>query len=94
MDGEGVAPAGSNELASELREVLRLERMWWTLGMPKERAIRERLGLTPARYHQLLERAIGRPEALELDPMLVLRLRRLRELRRRARQVRPLGLGA
>ena len=43
---------------------------------PKERAIRERFGFSAARYQQLLNRAIDRPEALAYDPMLVRRLRR------------------
>jgi Protein of unknown function (DUF3263) len=48
--------------------------------------------LSPARYYQLLNRLIDRPEALAYDPMLVQRLRRLREVRRRQRFARRLGL--
>lgn len=81
-------------LDPRLHEVLELEASWWSLGMTKDRAARERLGLSPVRYHQLLDRAIDRPEALARHPMLVLRLRRLRETRRRARSPLPLGLGA
>ena len=47
--------------------------------MSKERAIRERFGFSAARYHQLLNRAIDRPEAIAYDPMLVRRLRRIRD---------------
>jgi hypothetical protein len=54
--------------------------------------VRARFGLSPARYYQLLNRLIDRPEALEYDPMLVQRLRRLRESRRRKRFARRLGL--
>jgi hypothetical protein len=57
----------------------------------KDVAIRERFGLSPARYHQLLDRLLDEPEALEYDPMLVQRLRRLRESRRQKRFVRRLG---
>jgi hypothetical protein len=57
----------------------------------KDVAIRERFGLSPARYHQLLDRLLDDPEALEYDPMLVQRLRRLRESRREKRFVRRLG---
>ena len=81
-------------LDPRLDEVLELEASWWGLGVTKDRAVRERLGLSPARYHQLLDRAIDRPEALTRHTMLVLRLRRLREERRRARSASPLGLGA
>src|SRR5256885_15615782 len=58
----------------------------------KDVAIRERFGLSPARYHQLLDRLIDRPEALEYDPVLVQRLRRLRETRRARPFVKRLGL--
>ncbi len=81
-------------LDPRLGDVLELEASWWSLGLTKDRAVRERLGLSSARYHQLLDRAIDRPEALARYPMLVLRLRRLREERRRARSAAPLGLGA
>ncbi len=78
---------GHADLDARLVDVLDLERTWWQLGVPKERAIRERLGISPTRYHQLLNRAIDLPEALRYDPMLVRRLRRLREARRRRRFV-------
>jgi hypothetical protein len=75
-----MAEANLNErLDDRSRAILDLERGAWQLGMPKERAIRERLSISPARYHQLLNRLIDRPEALAYDPMLVRRLRRLRE---------------
>jgi uncharacterized protein DUF3263 len=74
------------------REILDFEREAWKLTVTKERAIRERFGFSPARYHQLLHRIIDRPEAVALDPMLVRRLRRLREVRRRARTASGLGV--
>lgn len=45
----------------------------------KEEAIRAELELTPARYYQLLDRIIDSEQALVADPMLVRRLRRIRE---------------
>ncbi|MDF2917869.1 MAG: hypothetical protein K0S70_2086 [Microbacterium sp.] len=51
----------------------------------KEEAIRRELGEAPARYYQLLGRLIDTPEALQAEPMLVARLRRIRDGRRRAR---------
>ncbi|HEX6230099.1 MAG TPA: DUF3263 domain-containing protein, partial [Actinomycetota bacterium] len=44
------------------------------------------------RYHQLLMRAIDLPQALAYDPVLVRRLRRLRESRRRSRFAERLGV--
>ena len=73
-------------------DILDFERDWWKDSLRKERAVRARFGLSPARYYQLLNRLIDRPEALEYDPMLVQRLRRLREARRRKRFARRLGL--
>jgi hypothetical protein len=73
-------------------EILDFERSWWQRSIPKEQAIRERFGVSPARYYQRLNRLIDRPEALELDPMLVRRLRRLRESRRQKRFARRLGV--
>ena len=74
------------------REILDFERESWKLGAPKERAIRERFGFSAARYHQLLNRLIDRPEALAHDPMLVRRLRRLHETRRRRQVATRLGV--
>lgn len=75
------------------RAILDLERGWWQQQGPKERAIRKRLGLSAARYYQLLNGLIDSPEALRYDPLLVRRLRRLRTARRRQRFARDLGLG-
>jgi hypothetical protein len=75
------------------RAILDFERGWWQRPGAKERAIRDRLGLSAARYYQLLNRLIDSPDALRYDPMLVKRLRRLRVLRRRQRFERDLGLG-
>jgi hypothetical protein len=81
-----------SQLDQRSRATLDFERSWWKEPGPKERAIRERFGLSAARYHQLLNRLIDRPEALAYDPMLVRRLRRLRDRRRRRRFARRLGL--
>jgi hypothetical protein len=79
-------------LDQRLRDVLDFERESWKLETPKERAIRERFGFSAARYHQLLGRALEMPEALEYDPMLVRRLLRVRDARRRRRVAGRLGV--
>jgi hypothetical protein len=63
------------------RDVLAFERQWWKYAGAKETAIRDRFGLPATRYYQLLNALLDRPEALQHDPQLVLRLRRLREQR-------------
>jgi uncharacterized protein DUF3263 len=83
---------GDTPLDPAWREILEFERGWWQASVPKERAIRERFGVSPARYYQRLNRLIDRREALEADPMLVRRLRRLRESRRRKRFAPRLGV--
>jgi hypothetical protein len=73
------------------QDVLEFERERQRPTVAKDLAVRHRFGISPARYYQLLNRLIDRPEALHYDPMLVQRLRRLRETRRRTRFARRLG---
>lgn len=70
------------------RALLRFEGEWHRHGGAKEEAIRSELGMSPARYYQLLGRLIDTSAALESDPMLVKRLRRLRDARQQARLAR------
>ena len=51
----------------------------------KELAIRERFDLSTTRYYEILNELLDEPEALEYDPLVVRRLRRVRDRRRRAR---------
>jgi len=85
-------PTTAAELDERSRAILDFEREAWRLQIAKQRAIRERFGFSATRYHQLLHRAIDRPEALAYDPMLVRRLRRLRDERRRRRVAGRLGV--
>ena len=81
-------------LSARERAILDFERAWWSLPGPKDRAIRERLELSPTRYYQVLAGLLDSGEALDYDPLVVRRLRRLREHRRRARwEGRPAGGG-
>ena len=71
---------------SELEiRVLEFERSWWRYAGAKESAIKELFDLTPARYYQLLNDLIDKDAALVAAPILVKRLRRLREARTAAR---------
>lgn len=72
-------------LTDQERAVLDFERNWWTVDGVKEVLIEQRLGLTASRYYRQLNELLDRPDALEHDPLVVRRLRRLRERRRRAR---------
>jgi hypothetical protein len=74
------------------RAILDFERMWWTEPGPKESAIRDRFELSGTRYYQILHELLDDPEALAYDPLVVRRLRRMRDRRRRARfEGRPAG---
>ena len=73
------------------RDILRFEAEWRRHVGAKEEAIRADLGMSPARYYQLLGRLIDTAEAQEHDPMLVKRLRRLRDARQHTRVTRVAG---
>ncbi len=72
-------------LSDDERAVLDFERTWWTLDGSKDALLQERLGFSAERYYQILNGLLLRPEALEHDPLVVRRLLRLRDRRRRAR---------
>ncbi|MBO0813712.1 MAG: DUF3263 domain-containing protein [Actinobacteria bacterium] len=78
-----VAPLSERET-----RVLAFERHWWRQPGAKEQAISDQLGLSAARYYQMLNELIDRPEAMAADPVLVKRLRRQRARRERIRSAR------
>ena|ERR1700712_2875741 len=83
----------ANELAERDVRILEFERAWWQHAGLKEQSIREEFGLFGARYYQILNRVIDEPAALAFDPMLIKRLRRLRDTRLAARSARLLPRG-
>ena len=94
--GTSEAVPGAREPGGELsdreREILAFERQWWKYAGAKEQAVRELFDMSATRYYQVLNTLIDSPAALEADPMLVKRLRRLRSTRQRARSARRLGV--
>ena len=80
------------ELSDRDREIIAFERQWWKYAGAKEQAIRELFDMSATRYYQVLNALIDSPIALEADPMLIKRLRRLRSTRQRARSARRLGV--
>ena len=77
--------SGLSDLESR---ILGFEANWWRFAGAKESAIKELFDLTAPRYYQLLNDLIDRDEALLAAPMLVKRLRRLREARMSTRIAR------
>jgi hypothetical protein len=72
-------------------KMLEFERSWWRHAGVKESSIKELFNLTPPAYYQLLNNLIDREEALMAEPILVKRLRRLRESRTVTRSSSKLG---
>jgi hypothetical protein len=87
-DVEPTVPTPRPETALSEREerILAFEAKWWKHAGAKEQAIRDAFGLSSTRYYQLLNALLDNPVALERDPVLVGRLRRLRSTRARTRR--------
>ena len=61
--------------------ILDFERQWWKYAGVKDAAIKELFNLSTKQYYELLNNLIDRPDALAASPLLIKRLRRLREAR-------------
>jgi hypothetical protein len=75
----------SEPLSERDRAILTFERQHWKYAGAKESAIRGQFGISATRYYQVLNHLLDEPAALVFDAVLVARLRRLREVRRRQR---------
>ncbi|MBM2617292.1 DUF3263 domain-containing protein [Actinoplanes sp. LDG1-06] len=73
-------------LTEREQQILAFEAKWWKHAGSKEQAVRDTFGLSSTRYYQLLNALLDNPAALEHDPVLVGRLRRLRSTRARTRR--------
>ena len=86
-----VVPSGetSGEPSAVLSErdaaILEFEKSWWAADGAKASEIRERFGMSTTAYHQILNGLLDDPAALAAQPLLVKRLRRLRDQRQRSR---------
>lgn len=88
------ATAAPDELSERDQQILAFERQWWKYAGAKDQAIRELFDLTATRYYQILNSLLDHPAALAHDPMLVKRLRRMRDTRQRTRSARRLNTNA
>lgn len=70
-----------DQLDERARQILAFEHRWWRNAGAKEQAIRDEFGLSPTRYYQLLNALLDERGALEAQPVLVRRLRRIRAAR-------------
>jgi hypothetical protein len=89
-----IPTAEAGGLSDRGRAILTFERQWWKYAGAKEQAVRDLFGMSATRYYQVLNALIDSPAALQADPMLVKRLRRVRAARQRARSARRLGIEA
>ncbi|NCD17739.1 MAG: DUF3263 domain-containing protein [Actinobacteria bacterium] len=81
-------PGGLSE--TEVR-ILQFEKQWWRYAGAKESAVRELFDMSATRYYQVLNGLLDNPAALAAEPMLVKRLRRMRQERHRERSARRLS---
>lgn len=65
--------------------ILDFERSWWTQDGVKDLMLRERFLCSADDYYNELNRLLDTDEALAYDPLVVRRLQRARERRRRMR---------
>jgi hypothetical protein len=72
-------------------EILEFERVWWGAVPNKESAVRERFGLTLARYYQRVYALCEKPGALEYDAVFVRQCRQAQDIRATARRLGPEG---
>ena len=79
------------ELSAQDKRILDFERSWWKHAGVKEQAIRDHFEMSATRYYQILNELLEKTAALDYDPILVKRLKRLRVYRQRQRVARLLG---
>lgn len=88
MDESAMTTSPVYGLSDLEMRILEFERSWWRYAGAKESAIKELFDMSAPRYYQLLNDLIDREDALLASPMLVKRLRRLRQARMSARSSR------
>jgi hypothetical protein len=69
--------------AKDIR-ILDFEASWWHFPEPKDRAIREYVGMSSTRYYQALRRLVDDEAAALEYPLVVKRLRRMKQERKDA----------
>jgi hypothetical protein len=75
----------AGELTERDQAMLEFEATWFNLDVDRLEAIRSRFACSAEEYTLELNRVIDHPGAMEFSPLVVRRLRRNRQRRRRAR---------
>ena len=74
--------APHQQLSQRDRAILDFEQSWWESATPRDQAVREQFQLTESEYADVLNLLIASETALLAEPLLIRRLRRLRDRRR------------
>ena len=74
--------APHQQLSQRDRAILDFEQSWWKSATPRDQAVREQFQLTESEYAEVLNQLIASEAALLAEPLLIRRLRRLRDRRR------------
>jgi hypothetical protein len=80
-------------LTERERAIIEFEGSWWMQDEARDAIIRSRFQCSSEDYYQELNQLLDHPGALTFDPLVVRRLRRQRERRRRARLDGPGNVG-
>lgn len=84
--------APADLLDDRAQRVLEFERIWWGHSGAKEQSIRREFEWSAARYYQVLNAVIDTEVAVRYDPVLVGRLRAVRDDRAERRRTRRPGV--
>ena len=74
--------APHQQLSQRDRAILDFEQSWWKSATPRDQAVREQFQLTESEYAEVLNQLVASEAALLAEPLLIRRLRRLRDRRR------------
>ena len=91
MNLEPIDPV--HALSERQQAIIEFEAKWWSRDEPRDTTIRARFACSEEEYYQELNGLLDHPGALSFDPLVVRRLRRQRERRRRARLDGQAGTG-
>lgn len=83
-------PLHTDPLTDDEKELLALAGAQMPLRGQREHAMHEQLGLSPTRFWQRVNVLLDDVRALEHDPPLIYRLRRIRDRRRPERRLQQL----
>ena len=75
----------TTSLSERQRAILEFEANWWQHDESRDDMIRSQFHCSTEDYYQELNQLLDHPGALSVDPLVVRRLRRHRDRRRRAR---------